>query len=55
MNIIKLKVVVIDGKVMTAEEIITLAKLPSRQDITMQNLLVHYLAILQNLQLHLIK
>ena len=46
----KIKGGIVEGKVMTAEEIITLAKLPSRQ-----NLLELYLEILQNLQLRLIR
>ena len=39
---------------MTEEEIITLAKLPSRE-VLIAKLLEHYLEIFQNLQLHLIK
>ena len=45
----KIKGGVIEGKVMTAEEIITLAKLPSRET------LLGMLELFQNLQLQLIK
>ena len=50
----KIKGGIVEGKVMTAEEIITLAKLPSRQEL-LANLLELYLEILQNLQLRLIR
>ncbi len=52
MNIIKIKGGVIDGKVMTADEIITLAKLPSRE--TLLSMLAGALLsnISKKLQLH---
>ncbi len=50
----KIKGGIIDGKVMTAEEIITLAKLPSRQEL-LGMLAGALLEIFQNLQLDLMK
>ena len=50
----KIKGGIIEGKVMTAEEIITLAKLPSRQEL-MANWQVLYLEILQNWLLRLMQ